>query len=159
MSALLYIKLPSSGISSNFVWRYIRPNLMLVAHHIMTLPLWLVTWNVTSCNIFVSGCTTKILQDPTIFIFSVVYVFTATLLLGINFVHSGSLYINLYTLMGSRFTLEQVSILALRNLVLLLWGFNLYSIFVAKCCGLSFLDLSCIDLAWSCKQNESSLEL
>ena len=159
MSAMLYIRLPSSGNASKFLWGCIRPNSILVTHDTMTLPSWLVTLNVTSCNSYVSGWTTNILQDPTILIFSVVYVLTAALVLGSSFVKSLFLYISLYTLIGIRFTFEHVSILALRNLVLLLWGFNLYSILVTKFCRLLILLFSFVYLACICRQNESSLEL
>ena len=107
MSALLYIKLPSSGISSNFVWGCIRPNSMLVAHDKMTLPSWLVTWNVTSCNIFCFWVYYKHLaRSNNLYFFCGCMSSQLLLLLGSSFVHSGSLYINLYTLMGSRFNIR-----------------------------------------------------
>ena len=62
-------------------------------------------------------------------------------------------------LLASHLCLNRCLILALRNLVLLLWDFNLYCRLVIKCCGSQHFSSACIDLICICKQNESSLAL
>ena len=56
------------------------------------------------------------------------------------------------------FTSSLVSILACKNLVLVLCGFTLTSRFVSRCCGAGQLVLACLACNFICKQNDSSLE-
>ena len=80
-------------------------------------------------------------------------------LLGGSFVQSGSLCNILHMLAGITFAFEHVSILALRNLLLLPCGFTLYCKLVTRCCVSQLSWSACGFLICICKQKESSLLL
>ena len=132
---------------------------MLVAHETITLLSQLTTCNVTSLKHLVLGCRMNSSQDTITLISSVMYVKFHLCCLEQAWHNQGFLYIKQYTLTGITLTFEQESVVVLRNLVLLLWGFNLYSIFVTRCCVACILVSGCVDLICICKQNELSLEL
>ena len=112
---------------SSSLWICIKLRLMHVAQKTITFPSTLTTWKGTFRKHLSCGCNTSSSQEQSL---------ESSLLcmckcLQIDFVltweQSGSLKIFLYIPAGLTFAWEQVSILALRNLVLLLWYFNLYS--------------------------------